>query len=173
MKKGLLLFSLVVVLGGCQTTQPLGKVAAMDNAAFMNLWSTYSECQSSTDLDTMRVAAQQLNQAANISNSGRDFVLPLPERIERLVAKPPTRLAVDPKAMAAACTLYAGQAALNAGRNDVAAEMFSSVMNGHPQAEYAYYVHRARVGFAQVVIGPQASIQSPPSSQTLPQVLSD
>ncbi|MEK6526626.1 MAG: hypothetical protein AABZ22_07120, partial [Nitrospirota bacterium] len=64
MKKGLLLFSLVVVLGGCQTTQPLGKVAAMDNAAFMNLWSTYRECQSSTDLDTMRVAAQQLNQAA-------------------------------------------------------------------------------------------------------------
>lgn len=162
MKRLLSIVSVVVVLGGCQTTQPVAKSTALENTAFMRLWTTYSECSSSTDLDAIRAAARQLNQAATTRPSGRDFVLPLPKQIERLVSKPPTRLAVDPKAMAAACTLHAGHAAIDAGRNDVAAEMFLSVMDGHPQTEYAYYVEQARLGFAQVVIGPQASIQSPP-----------
>ena len=162
MKRLLSIVSVLVVLGGCQTTQPVAKSTASENTAFMRLWTTYSECRSGTDFDAMRAAARQLNRAAATPTSGKDFVLPLPKQITRLVSKPPTRLAVDPKAMAAACTLYAGHAALEAGRNDVAAEMFLSVMDGHPQAEYAYYVEQARLGFAQVVIGPQASIQSSP-----------
>jgi len=163
MKKLLSIVSVLVVLAGCQTTQPVAKSKALENTAFMRLWTTYSECRSSTDLDAMRAAARQLNQAAITTTSGRDFVLPLPKQIERLVSKPPTRLAVDPKAMAAACTVHTGHAALNAGRNDVAADMFLSVMDGHPQAEYAYYVEQARLGFAQAVIGPQAFIHPPPT----------
>lgn len=162
MKNLLVLVSVLVVLGGCQTTQPAGKSTALEHMSFMRLWTTYSECRASTDLDAMRAAVRQLSQAVATPTSGGDFVLPLPEPIERLVSKPPTRLAVDPKAMAAACTLYTGHAALEVGRNDVAAEMFRSVIDDHPQAEYAYYVKQARLGFAQVVIGPQASIQSPP-----------
>ena len=163
MKKLLVLVSVLVVLGGCQTTQPAGKSTALENTAFMRLWTTYSECRSSTDLDAMRVAVRQLSQAASTPASGKGFVIPLPKPIERLVSKPPTRLAVDPKAMAASCTLHTGHAALEAGRIDVAADMFLSVIDGHPQAEYAYYVEQARLGFAQAVIGPQASTQSPPS----------
>ena len=156
------LVGVLLVLGGCQTAQLAGKSTAHENTAFMRLWTTYSECQSSTDLDAMRAAARLLSLAATTPPSGKDFVLPLPKPIERLVSKPPTRLAVDPKAMAAACTLHTGHAALEAGRNDVAADMFQSVIEGHPQAEYVYYVEQARLGFAQVVIGPQASIQPPP-----------
>ena len=162
MKKLLSIVSVLVVVGGCHTPQPAGKSTTLENTAFMHFWTTYSECRSSTDLDAMRAAARQLYQAATTRTSGRDFVLPLPKQIERLVSKPPTRLAVDPKAMAAACTLHTGQAAMEAGRNDVAAEMFRSVIDGHPQAEYAYYVEQAKLGLAQVVIGPQSSIQSPP-----------
>jgi ABC-type Fe3+-hydroxamate transport system substrate-binding protein len=149
MKRLLSIVSVLVVLAGCQTTQPVAKSTALENTAFMRLWTTYSECRSSTDLDAMRAAARQLNQAAITTTSDRDFVLPLPKQIERLVSKPPTRLAVDPKAMAASCTLHTGHAALNAGRNDVAAEMFRLVMDGHPQTEYAYYVEQARLGFAR------------------------
>lgn len=162
MKNLLVLAGVLVVLGGCQTTQSTAKSTAQENTSFMRLWTTYSECRSSTDLDAMRAAARHLSQAVATSTSAQGFVLPLPELIARLVSKPPTRLAVDPKAMAAACTLHAGHAAVEAGRNDVAAEMFRAVIDSHPQAEYAYYVERARLGFAQVVIGPQASIQSPP-----------
>ena len=159
MKKLLILVGVLVVLGACQTTQQAGKSSATENTAFMRLWTTYSECRSTADLDAMRAAARQLRQAATTPKSNNGFVLPLPKPIARLVSTPPTRLAVDPKAMAAACTLYTGNAALDAGRNDVAVEMFWSVIDGHPQAEYAYYVEQARLGFAQAVIGPQVSIQ--------------
>lgn len=163
MKKLLVLASVLVVLAGCQTTQQVGKSTAVENTAFMRLWTTYSECQSSTDLEAMRAAARQLRQAATTPKRSNGFVLPLPKLIARLVSTPPTRLAVDPKAMAAACTLYTGNAALEAGRNDVAAQMFWSVIDGHPQAEYAYYVEQARLGFAQAVIGPQVSIRPLPT----------
>lgn len=155
MKKILLLVGLVVMLVGHQTIQPEHSFA-LDNTTFMTLWSTFKHCQSSTDLDSLRVDAQRLNQAAHAPTDGKGFILPLPKQIERLVAKPVPRLAADLTAMAAACTLYTGQAALNAGRFDVATEMFRSIMESHPQAEYAYYVEQARLGLTQVGVGPVA-----------------
>ena len=167
MKKSLVVLSILLLLVGCQATKPIERTAGLDNTLFMSLWSTYSQCQSSTDLDAMRGIVQQLNQAATTPTSGKEFVLPLPERFERLVSKPTRRLAVDPIAMATACTLYTGQVALNAGRNDVAADMFLSVIQKHPEAEYAYYVDQARHGLAELSAGPHVSIK--PS----PQVISD
>lgn len=166
MKKSLVLLSLLLLLEGCQATKPIERSAGLDNTVFMNLWGTYSQCQSSTDLDAMRGIVQQLNQAAIIPTSGKEFVLPLPERFERLVSKRSPRLAVDPIAMATACTLYTGQVALNAGRNDVAADMFLSVIQRHLETEYAYYVDQARLGLAQLSAGPHVSIK--PSPQVIP-----
>lgn len=165
MKKSLVALSLLLLMVGCQATKPFEKSAGLDNTMFMSLWGTYSQCQSSTDLDAMRGIVQQLHQAATVPTSGKDFVLPLPERFERLVSKPTPRLAVDPIAMATACSLYTGQVALNAGRNDVAADMFLSVIQRHPEAEYAYYVDQARLGLAQLSAGPHVSIK--PSSQVI------
>ena len=162
MKKSLVLLSLLLLLGGCQTSKPIERSAGLDNTVFMNLWGTFSQCQSSTDLDAMRGIVQQLNHAANIPTSGKEFVLPLPERFNRLVSKRTPRLAVDPTAMATACTLYTGQVALNAGRNDVAADMFLSVIQRHLETEYAYYVGQARLGLAQLSAGPHVSIDPSP-----------
>lgn len=167
MKNSLILLSFVLLFGGCQATKPIERSAGLDNAMFMNLWGTYSQCQSSKDLDAMRGIVQQLNQAAKVPTVGNEFVLPLPERFERLVSKPPLRLAVDPIAMATACTLYTGQVAVNAGRNDVAADMFLSVIQSQPEAKSAYYVDQARLGLAQLGAGPHVSIKP------LPQIIQD
>ena len=166
MKKSLVLLSLLLLLGGCQASKPIERSAGLDNTVFMNLWGTFSQCQSSTDLDAMRGIVKQLNHAANIPTSGREFVLPLPERFKRLVSTPTPRLAVDPIAMATACTLYTGQVALNAGRNDVAADMFLSVIQRHHESDYRYYVDQARLGLAQLSAGPQVSIK--PLLQVIP-----
>ncbi|MGH7229495.1 MAG: hypothetical protein ACREIH_09835 [Nitrospiraceae bacterium] len=83
------------------------------------------------------------------------------------MSKPRRRLAVDPIAMATACTLYTGQVALNAGRNDVAADMFLSVIQSQPEAESTYYVDQARLGLDQVGAGPHVSIKP------LPQIITD
>ena len=167
MKKSLVLLSCVLLFGGCQATKPIERSAGLDNAMFMNLWGTYSQCQSSTDLDSMRGIVQQLNQAAKVPKIGNGFVLPLPERFERLVSKPTPRLAVDPIAMATACTLYTGQVALNTGRNDVAADLFLSVIQSQPEAESTYYADQARLGLTQLGAGPHVSIKP------LPQIISD
>jgi hypothetical protein len=55
-----------------------------------------------------------------------------------------TRLAVDPKAMSASCTLHAGNIAAMSGRSDIAREMFNTVLREHAQSIYAYYAQQAR-----------------------------
>lgn len=143
----------VMLLGGCQALQPTmqtGTQSALDNGTFMTMWSTYTHCQARTDLDEMRTDALRLNEAIHVPAASPGFVLPLPKRIERFVWKPAPRLAVDPIAMATACTLYTGQAALDAGRTEIAAEMFLSVLQRQRDGKYAYYVNQARLGLDQI-----------------------
>lgn len=142
-----------VGLAGSDSTHPL------DNGHFMDLWKTYSQCQTTNDLQTLQDESTQLSHAAYSDRAASGFVLPLPEKIERLVVRPQTRLAVDLKAMALACTLRAGQIAQQVGRNDVAQEMYKSILASEGDATYAYYRAQAKAGLAEVEIGLQASLR--------------
>ncbi len=153
MRKMILLASLLAVLGGCQTTRPIVKPEALDNSAFMNLWSTYSHCRLSLDVDAMRADVQRLNQVALAPPPRRHFPIPLPNTIKRLIAHPNPRLAVDPKAMAAACSLHAGQVAQQAGLEQLATDLYHAVVLDYPQSKYAYYVSKAGVGLEQLRLG--------------------
>ena len=82
--------------------------------------------------------------AANRSLTREGFVLPLPGKLEQLVSPPAARFAVDVKAMAAACSLRAGSAAVAAGKLDVAKELLQNVLSYQPQSEYAYYTLQAK-----------------------------
>jgi hypothetical protein len=144
--KRLAMAGALVLLAGCQT----GKGPA-PSSTFMNLWTTYDHCQSSVDLDTMRADARRLNDAAQTPTGGHDDPIgPLLRPIERWITPSVPRLAADPRAMAAACALHTGQAALTVGRSDLAAEMFTTVIRTYPQASYAYYVDQARWGLIQL-----------------------
>ncbi|HKW87010.1 MAG TPA: hypothetical protein VJM82_08065 [Nitrospiraceae bacterium] len=116
----------------------------------MNLWRIYNHCRSSTDPDAMLTDSRRLSRAVGALTIGESVPVFLPEPIQDLISEPPSRLAVDPKAMAAACALYTGEAARTAGRNQMASEMFRSVMFTHSQAEYTYYVDQARLGLEQM-----------------------
>ncbi len=150
MRKLVIVCSLLFVLAGCQTGNPRTSSTTLDNASFMGLWQVYNQCQTSDDLDSMRGAVKQLTLAAQAPVRDNPTLRSLIKPIKRWVSEPPTRLAVDLKAMAVACTLYTGQAALNIGRDDVATEMFSSVLLRNPQPEFAYYVEQAKVGLSKV-----------------------
>ncbi len=149
-KFAFLALSLVMVVGGCQSMQLLDKPASLDNAAFMSLWDAYRHCQAGEDVDTMRGDMQRLTRVALSQQPTRDLPFPLPDFVKRVVARPALRLAADPKAMAASCTLVTGQVALRTERLDLATDMFKAVLQNHPQPEYAYYVDQARVGLEQV-----------------------
>ena len=139
----LIVVSILVSVAGFQTGQPV-QAAAIDNGSFMSLWSTYSHCQAATDIDQLRENALTLTQAANRSLSQEAFVLPLPAKFEEFVSTPAPRFSVDVKAMAAACSLRAGSAAVEAGKLDVAKDLLQSVLSYQPQSEYAYYTLQAK-----------------------------
>ena len=124
----LILVSILVSVAGFQAGQPV-QAAAIDNGSFMSLWSTYSHCQATTGIDQLREAALTLTNAANRLLTQETFVLPLPGKLEKLVSPPTARYAVDMKAMAAACSLRAGSAVVEAGKLDVAKDLLQTILS--------------------------------------------
>jgi hypothetical protein len=139
----LMLVGILVSVAGLQAGQPV-QAAAIDNGSFMSLWSSYSHCQATTDIDQLKEDVLTLTNAANRSLTQEGFVLPLPGQLEKFVSTPAARFAVDVKAMAAACSLRAGSAAVAAGKLDVAKDLLQAVLNYYPQSEYAYYTLQAK-----------------------------
>ena len=144
MKKHLLIISIISLLvTGCQSSQAI-KQSHAENRGFMSLWNTYTHCQSSTDLDQLQHDASVLRESAQKLLDRDTFVLPLPGKLDRYVAIPSARLAVDVKAMSAACSLVAGQAAIEAQQFDIARELLHSILAYNPQSDYAFYSAQAK-----------------------------
>jgi hypothetical protein len=135
--------SILVSVAAFQLDQPV-QAAAIDNGSFMSLWNTYSHCQATSDFVQLRENALTLTNAANHSLTEEGFILPLPNKLEELVSTPAARFAVDVKAMAAACSLRAGFAAVEAGKLDVAKELLQPILSYQPQSEYSYYSLQAK-----------------------------
>src|SRR6185503_20056614 len=144
-----ILMSIMVSVVGFQTGQPV-QAASIDNGSFMSLWGTYSRFQATTDLDQMRENALTLTNAANRSLHEETFVLPLPGKLEKLVSTPAARFAVDVKAMAAACSLRAGSAAVEAGKIAIAKDLLQPILSYEPQSEYAYYTLQAKALLSEI-----------------------
>ena len=145
----LILVSILISLAGLQTGQPV-QAAAIDNGSFMSLWSSYSRCQATTDIDQLREDALILTSAANRSLTQESFVLPLPGKLEKFVSTPAVRFAVDVKAMAAACSLRAGSAAAKAGKQDIAKDFLQIILSYQPQSEYTYYALQAKALLSEI-----------------------
>ena len=135
--------SVLISVAGLQTGQPV-LAATIDNGNFMSLWNIYSHCQAATDVDQLRENALTLTNAANRSLTQEGFILPLPGKLEQFVSTPAARFAVDVKAMAAACSLRAGSAAVEAGKLSLAKDLLQTVLSYQPQSEYAYYTLQAK-----------------------------
>jgi hypothetical protein len=139
-----------VMLSGCQAIQAFDPITVTSETGFVNMWKHYVHCQSSTNVDQIWQDAQQLNKTVRLMAQAARTAQLLPDTIEQMMAEPPPRLAVDPKAMAVACTLLAGQAAQNAGRARFAAELFGLVLSNFTQPRYAYYQTQAQMGLDQI-----------------------
>jgi hypothetical protein len=152
MKIPLFRFCLVLLftLGGCRGLTLLTDTTVLSDERFGQLWRVYSHCQSSIETDEMREDMQQLSQALDrmsVTTSRHSF---LPQSVQRLIEEPPSRLAVDPGAMAVACALRAGVAAQTEGRTELAADLFGFVLSKDREPPYTYYVVQARLGLAEM-----------------------
>lgn len=137
-----------LAISGCHTSRPSSTPSLTDNGRFMDTWGIYTHCSRSEDLDAMRVDAQRLSLAGNMTNSAGDPIFP--ESEEPASMGPNVRLSADPSAMAAACALRAGQLAQERGRRSFAREMFQMIVTNFPQPRYRYYVGQAREGLERL-----------------------
>ncbi len=142
-----------VFTSGC-TSGPSPQWTELKNSGFMSLWNTYADCKSTSNLDQATSDLTQLRSASQEVNE--EFILPLPTHLERLVANPTNRVAVDVEAMAAACAIHTGELALNQGHFDVARDLLISVITLHKE-ENSYYVVKARTLLAKIGQGVNVS----------------
>lgn len=158
--KGLLIgfLGIVVLASGC-TTGPSSPLTELKNSSFMSLWNTYADCKSTSDLAQATSDLTQLRSASQIENTNEGFILPLPTHLERLVANPASRVAVDVEAMAAACALHTGELALNQGQTDIAHDLLVSVIKLHKE-EGSYYVLKAKTLLAKLGHGVDVSFNA-------------
>jgi hypothetical protein len=133
----------------------------LDNASFMNLWNTYAHCKLTSELSDIGTDVHKLADAINSRSENRSFVLPLPTKLERFITRPTNRYAVDMRAMASACSLHAGELALDRGRVDLAQEMFSSVILLYPQDDTSYYIVQAKSYLSALERGVDLSLKTP------------
>lgn len=127
---------IIFLLTACQLSGNL-RQEDLDNTRFMDVWLTYTHCVTSFDLESTQQDSSRLRNMSQTETSPKSE-LPLAN------SQTTTRLAVDPKAMSASCTLHAGDIAAMSGRADIAREMFNAVLTEHAQSIYAYYTQQAR-----------------------------
>lgn len=140
----------LVALGGCQRLQLFTDTDGLSDESFTRLWRIYSHCRSSLDPDEMREDMQHLSRALRHMSKTKSRPPLLPESVQHWIAEPPSRLSVDPEAMALACALRAGQAAWAEGRTQLATELFGFVLSKDREPPYTYYAAQAKLGLAEV-----------------------
>ncbi len=164
MKQWVVMVGLVGILAGCQSV-PQNTTGVLDNHTFMNLWHTYQRCASGTDIDQLQADVTTLEQASQLRKSHSEFTVPLPNAIMRHVSEQPSRVAADPQAMAAACSIHTAEVALEVGKNEVAAELLNGIVQRYPKSDYVYYVQQAQASLKRMQTGIDVARQSPaPSS---------
>lgn len=144
------LCALALLLSACHTMPPWDGTREPIEAAFRDMWARYSDCRSGSGVIQTWQDAEQLNRAVRLMDDSSRAVHLLPPMLERALVVSPPRLAVDPRAMAASCTLSAGQVAHDAGLDRLAARLFRLVLLNFDGPRYTYYREQAFKGMAQL-----------------------
>lgn len=134
----------------------------------MGLWDRYTHCVSTPSVDEQVAEADRLTEAVDFLTGQARSISFLPAMFERMLSPQPNRLAVDPRAMAAACSLSAGLALRSRGDHDMAADIFRSILLSYQEPQYAYYAARAHSQLVQLarqiqpapVLGPHTASAS-------------
>jgi hypothetical protein len=154
MRKLLRLCLVAFILAGTGCQAGVSPKPASHEASFSDLWKTYRHCQKSENPHEMKADALHLDQTVRNLAGEKDATL-VPDQLERLILDKPTRLAVDPQAMAASCALLAGYQARVVGEPGLAAEMFGHVLSNYSASRYRYYVVQAYHALKSITGGEQ------------------
>ena len=123
-------------------------------AAFMDLWRTYSHCRATDDLGALLADASRLNRGAARPERPVPTLL---KPVKSYIAPMAPRVSANPRDMAEACSLKAADAALAAGWTDVAIAMYKTLLPLDGEASGAnYYARQAETGLAAALMKQQS-----------------
>ena len=106
---------LTVSLVGCQSLQPKNPgELALENDGFIGLWDTYNHCLNGSNTQQMQKNLQALHLAPK-PLSLDDSPISVPNFLKELASTRNSRLAVDPRAMAASCSIRVAAVAQQSG----------------------------------------------------------
>ncbi len=149
---------LMVVTVGCQSTVPSQSVR-YNNVRFMDLWNTYTHCLAVDRPQLATLDASKLHEVSESQSyqvSIHDFV---PNQFRKNLSQLSPRLAVDLHAMAAACSLHAGNLAASTGDLDLARAQFNQILSSQNQSQHPFYSEQARARLAALELSFQASLR--------------
>ena len=134
---------------GCQSLQVKdpGELA-IENHTFIGLWDTYNHCLTGSNTQEMQRNLQILHSAPQ-PISLDDSPIPVPQFIKKLSSTRNSRLAVDPRAMAASCSIQLAKVARQSADWETSLRTWQSILDNYPEPQYAFYVSEATQAIQQ------------------------
>lgn len=120
----------------------------MEDQDFLGIWNAYNRCMDGSDINHMRSNLQVLASAPK-PISLDDSPIPVPTFLKKLSSARRSRLAVDPGAMAASCSIHLAEVAQLSSDWPTALRTFQSILKDYPEPQYAFYVTKANQAIEQ------------------------
>jgi len=140
---GLALCLITLNFVGCQSLEVKNPgELAIENHAFISLWDTYNHCLTGSNTQEMQRNLEILHSAPK-PISLDDSPIPVPKFLKKLSSTRNSRLAVDPRAMAASCSIHLGEIAHQSADWNTALRTFQTIVENYPEPRYAFYVSKA------------------------------
>ncbi len=137
------IFALSFSLVGCQSFQPKNPgELALKNDAFIDLWDEYNQCVIGSNAADMLQSLQILHSAPS-PISLEDSPIPIPKFLKEWTSARNSRLSVDPRAMAASCSIHIAEAARQSSDWHTALSTLQAIIKNYPEPQYAFYVSKA------------------------------
>ncbi len=153
------------VLVGCQGLQPKNPgELALENNDFLELWESYNSCLTSRDLSRIQHELSTLASAPR-PISLDDSPFPVPRFLKNLTTHRSSRLAVDPRAMAASCSIHLAHTARDYDDWNTALLTLKNLLQDYPEPRYAFYTTKAQTELENL-----STIQPASLSHRFPQV---
>lgn len=134
--------------------------------AMAGLWHRHQVCWTTQDRDHLRRLSDELHRSVLEDQVG---LAAIPGLLRSLVAVPPVRTAIDPKAIAASCLARVALLAQAAGDRPEAERVVRLIAERYAEPDYAFYLDLAqgqvrnlgeKAGYSSV--GPASAIRSTP-----------
>lgn len=106
-----------------------------------SLWHRHQVCRTTQDRNHLRRLSDELHRAAL---EEQPALAVIPWLLRSLVAVPPVRTAIDPKAVAAACLARAGSLAHTAGDRHEVERVVRVIAEHYAEPDYAFYLDLAQ-----------------------------